>query len=170
MSVENIEEVFSKKTSDVHLVSARYGGKVTGMIAASAMRVSHAKVVVSVRKDGLTQQYIEKGNAFAISLLRYDQLDLVKRFAFYTGEEGEKFNGIPYLTRATGSPIIADSVGYLDCRVLDKMDCGDHMLFLGEVVDAGVLRGGEPLRSSDLDGSQEYQRWRLEWHEAIERN
>lgn len=169
MSEDQIDDVFAKKVSEVHLVSARDGDRVTGLIAASAMRVSHSKVVVSVRKGGLTQQYISKGRVFAINILGKDQVHLVKRFAFFTGGDGEKFEGVPYTTKATGCPIITGSVGYLDCRVLDSMDCGDHLLFLGEIADASLLKDGSLLRSSDLADSQEYQKWRAEWYDQLQK-
>jgi len=53
----------------------------------------------------------------------------------------------------TGAPILKDCVGYVECRVVQAVDAGDHTLFIGEVVAEGA-RGnpGEVLTTADLDG------------------
>ncbi len=52
-------------------------------------------------------------------------------------------------------PIIAGCLGYLECRVVNKVECGDHELFVGRVLHA-VARSGcfsngwDPVRSDEL--------------------
>ena len=38
----------------------------------------------------------------------------------------------------TGAPIIKESPAYWECRVVGVLEQGDHHVFLGEVVEAGV--------------------------------
>jgi flavin reductase (DIM6/NTAB) family NADH-FMN oxidoreductase RutF len=42
-------------------------------------------------------------------------------------------------------PILADSLGYLRCAVEYDTAAGDSTLVVARIVDACVLRGGEPL-------------------------
>ena len=44
------------------------------------------------------------------------------------------------MERVTGAPILAQSVGFLDCEVREKLESGSHTVFVGEVVDAGFLK------------------------------
>ena len=45
-------------------------------------------------------------------------------------------------------PVIADSCGYLVCKVINKMETATHTVFLGEVVAADTLKDGEPMTYS----------------------
>jgi flavin reductase (DIM6/NTAB) family NADH-FMN oxidoreductase RutF len=55
-----------------------------------------------------------------------------------------------------GSPILANATAFLECSLIDTLEKGDHSLFLGEVVEAGVNReisgrpDGETLALGDL--------------------
>jgi flavin reductase (DIM6/NTAB) family NADH-FMN oxidoreductase RutF len=48
-------------------------------------------------------------------------------------------------TAATGAPILDDCLAWLDCRVVSTQVIGDHTLFVGEVVAAGVNGSTGPL-------------------------
>jgi flavin reductase (DIM6/NTAB) family NADH-FMN oxidoreductase RutF len=41
--------------------------------------------------------------------------------------------------------VIKDSLGYVECRLVGTVEHGDHTVFVGEVVGAGLHRQGEPL-------------------------
>ena len=45
----------------------------------------------------------------------------------------------------TGCPVIKDTLGYIECRVVGSVEHGDHTVFVAEVVGAAVHREGEPL-------------------------
>ena len=45
----------------------------------------------------------------------------------------------------TGAPILLqDSLAWFECRVLQTIDVGTHLLFIGEVVDADVIDQSQP--------------------------
>ncbi len=57
-----------------------------------------------------------------------------------------KFEDIEfYLGPETGCPVIKDTLGYVECRVVGAVEHGDHTVFVGEVVGAAIHREGEPL-------------------------
>ena len=47
-------------------------------------------------------------------------------------------------TAATESPILADCLAYVDCKVVDILPGGDHEIFIGEIL-AGEHFDGQPL-------------------------
>jgi flavin reductase (DIM6/NTAB) family NADH-FMN oxidoreductase RutF len=69
------------------------------------------------------------------------------------GIEGGKIGGLPFTTGATGSPILAGLPGYLECKVIEFIDRGDHPLFVAEVVEAGVQNHLLPLSLRDAGWS-----------------
>jgi hypothetical protein len=46
---------------------------------------------------------------------------------------------------ATGSPLLAGALGWLDCRVEARLDTGDRTVYLAEVLQGQVTRPGPPL-------------------------
>ncbi len=61
-------------------------------------------------------------------------------------------NDFPYIDGpATGAPVLAQSVAYVECEVRQPVEVGNHTLFLGEVVNAAFLKDEdtEVLRMED---------------------
>lgn len=72
------------------------------------------------------------GAPFAVNVLAAEQVDVAMHFA-----------GRPKLTAVawadgTTAPVLAGAVATFSCRPWRTDDGGDHLLFLGEVVDVGV--------------------------------
>jgi flavin reductase (DIM6/NTAB) family NADH-FMN oxidoreductase RutF len=98
-------------------------------------------VMVAVDRKAAMLEFLTKNRCFAVNILRIDQDDLSRRFA----APGPKdFSDLNVKTAATGSPILVDSIAFLDCRVQEILPGGDHEIFLGEIL-AGEYSGGEPL-------------------------
>ena len=38
-------------------------------------------------------------------------------------------------------------MAYIDCELVQSVDAGGHTLFIGKVIDAGILNDGEVLTS-----------------------
>lgn len=98
-------------------------------------------VMVAVDRRATMLEFLEKNRCFAVNILRVDQETLSARFATPGPKDFADLN----LTRGvTGSPILADALAFLDCRVHEILPGGDHAVFVGEIL-AGECQGGEPL-------------------------
>lgn len=102
-------------------------------------------VAVSVENDAHALDVIRKGGVFAVNILEQDQRELAGQFGRATAKVGNKLEGYTYSAGSTGSPILSETVGSVECRVVLENPVGDHVLFVGEVVDAHLNREGEPL-------------------------
>jgi flavin reductase (DIM6/NTAB) family NADH-FMN oxidoreductase RutF len=109
---------------------------------------------------------IHGSGAFALNFLRKDQLDLIKDFGLVSGRDKEKLAGVPYKNGPSGSPILEDCWGYLDCRVVNAMDGGDMTCFLADVLDGDTLVQGEPLWWRDARREMPVE-WNEEWDRKI---
>ncbi len=99
-------------------------------------------VLVCVDRAADTHDCIATTGAFAVSMLPEDGERLARRFA---GDEVEdKFDGVAYRTEATGAPVLAEALAWVDCGLAASHPAGDHTIFVGEVV-AGDAREGTPL-------------------------
>jgi flavin reductase (DIM6/NTAB) family NADH-FMN oxidoreductase RutF len=87
-------------------------------------------------KQHHTWGLIEASGAFALHLVGEEQLDWVWRFGLQSGRDHDKLSGLATRPGASGSPILADAPGWLDCRVEARLDTGDRTVYLAEVLDA----------------------------------
>ncbi|NES01218.1 MAG: flavin reductase family protein, partial [Symploca sp. SIO1B1] len=83
---------------------------------------------------------------FAISFLDSEQKDLAAKFFKPRRRVGNKFEDVEFYEGAvTGCPIISDSLGYVECKLVSTVEEGDHTVFVGEVIGSGVHREGNQL-------------------------
>ena len=45
----------------------------------------------------------------------------------------------------TGVHVAGETLAYIDCELYQTVDVDDHTLFLGRMVDGGLLSEGHPL-------------------------
>ena len=99
-------------------------------------------VLVCVDRTADTHDAIRRAESFSVNVLGARGERLSRRFA--DAPVAEKFEGVAYREEVTGSPVLEDSLAWLDCRLWATYDGGDHTIFVGEVL-AGDARGGAPL-------------------------
>ncbi|PIU51289.1 hypothetical protein COS91_05275, partial [Candidatus Desantisbacteria bacterium CG07_land_8_20_14_0_80_39_15] len=51
-----------------------------------------------------------------------------------------------YKVGVTGAPVVLENtIGYLEAEVIDSLDAGTHTVFIGRMVDAEIIKDGEPM-------------------------
>ena len=148
--------VFWKMQSGLFVIGSNdKGDRRNGMTANWVTQISSdPKLVgVGVDKAAVTHELITKGGVFSVNLLAREDRAIVRKFTKPVEVDlgAKTLNGFPYLERATGAPILSHSVAFLDCEVRERLEAGDHTVFVGEVVDAGFLKDEETpvLRMED---------------------
>jgi len=144
-----MQELLSNVISTgVYIITVRSGERINGMTAAWVTQVSFKPklVVVSIAPARYTHSLIQESGFFCINTLSEDDVELAKKFGFVSGRNEDKFKGINYTNALKGSPIIEGVKAYVECEVVSSVDAGDHTLFIGQVVDAAILKeDSEPL-------------------------
>ena len=79
---------------------------------------------------------------FAVNVLREGQEDLSTRFAKALGD---KWADIDYETWETGCPVLPGALAVFECRTAHTYVGGDHVIFVGEVINAVHDAQGKPL-------------------------
>ena len=141
------KNAFRSLSYGVYIISTLDGERATGCVANSVMQItsSPATIAVSMNHDNYTNSCIKKSGKFAISILtEQSDSELIGRFGFQSGKEVNKFDGIEAITKEEIS-VIPDACGYIVCKVIDQMETETHTVFLGEVLDADVLKNEEPM-------------------------
>lgn len=103
-------------------------------------------IVNCVKKGTTSHKMIENTKVFAISFLEDGQKDLAAAFFKPKTRVGNKFEDVEfYEGEATGCPIIKDSLGYIECKVVNMAEEGDHTVCVSEVIASGIHREGNQL-------------------------
>jgi flavin reductase (DIM6/NTAB) family NADH-FMN oxidoreductase RutF len=95
-------------------------------------------VAVGVKKDSGAHAVIKDAKNFALNVLGKGQNGMA--FAFFKPAErdGNTISGEAFHTGSTGAPILESTPAFIECKLVDTIEKGDHSIFVGEVVDAGV--------------------------------
>jgi flavin reductase (DIM6/NTAB) family NADH-FMN oxidoreductase RutF len=140
---------------------ARRGGLVATFVVPASIVPSCPRVVAGIARHHHTWKLIEQSGAFALHLLREDQLDLVWRFGAGSGHDVDKLEGVPHSTGVSGSPILDDALAWLDCRVETSMSSGDRSIYLAEVLDGSLTSQDAAMTAAGLQERAPADRLRL---------
>ena len=133
--------------SGVTAVTTALDGKLHGVTvsAFTAVSLDPPLVLISLANETASRDMIAESGLFAVNILSDGQEFLSERFAARAPLVNEAFEGVPYHVKATGAPILEDSLAWYDCRVMATHDGGDHTLFIGQVEAIGLDEGRKPL-------------------------
>jgi flavin reductase (DIM6/NTAB) family NADH-FMN oxidoreductase RutF len=138
--------VMRQWASGVSIVTMQTEERQHGLTVSGFLSISPEPplVLISIGQELTSDLLLQASGAYAINFLRDDQAELSDRFAGRLGEV-DRFAGLTTHTAATGAPILEDCAAWLDCRIVSSQVVGDHTLFIGEVVAAGVNGAAKPL-------------------------
>ncbi len=97
-------------------------------------------VVVCVKVDSNVHALIAQIGSFALNILGKDQQKTAFTFFKPSVLEGDSLSGEKFTRGSTGSPRLVSAPAYIECKVVHRIEHGDHTVVLGEVVHAGVTR------------------------------
>jgi flavin reductase (DIM6/NTAB) family NADH-FMN oxidoreductase RutF len=130
--------------SGLFVIGSRAGERRNAMTANWVTQVSSVPklVAVAVEHEALTHELIHDGGVFSVCIIDREDRAIVRKFTkpVEVDLEGHALNGFAYVEKATGAPVLAQSVAWLDCAVRQEVAVGSHTLFVGEVVDAGFAK------------------------------
>ncbi|ROO88524.1 flavin reductase (DIM6/NTAB) family NADH-FMN oxidoreductase RutF [Actinocorallia herbida] len=146
VDAETFRSVLGQWPTGVVLVTTTAGETWHGMTASSFSSVSldPPLVLVCLDKGLYSHRLISESGLFGISILGRDQAHLGQAFAGRAAPQ-ERFAGHDWATAVTGAPVLANALGWLDCRVAHAYAGGDHTIFVGEVLAAETPRTTGPL-------------------------
>ena len=97
-------------------------------------------VVVGVKTDSGAHALIKESGVFALNVLGKGQQAMAFTFFKPATKDGQRISGEPFHAGSTGAPILDTVPAWFECRLVDTVERGDHSIFVGEVVDAGLVK------------------------------
>ncbi len=97
-------------------------------------------ITVAVAKDRAVEALLHKGDRFALNVLAEGrETALMKQFLQPFEPGADRFAGLELDTSPAEQPLLPDALAWLDGKVSQRMECGDHWLIYAEVDHGGVL-------------------------------
>jgi flavin reductase (DIM6/NTAB) family NADH-FMN oxidoreductase RutF len=126
--------------SGVTVVTTEHDGTLRGVTvsAFSSVSLDPPLVLVCIANESESKAWMAESGIFAVNILSDEQEFLSERFAARAPLVNAHFDGVPYHTAITGSPILDGSIAWYDCRVDAMHDGGDHTIFIGRVEAIGL--------------------------------
>ena len=101
-------------------------------------------ISVCIKRNSASYEIVKKRGEFILHLLGDNQKELASTFFKPTIFESEKLNGEEF-SLENNLPLLKDIPAYIQCKVVEILENGDHPLFLAEVVDAKINNDSKPL-------------------------
>ena len=136
--------IFGRFATGVTVVTTVRDGRPYGMTAnaVTSLSLDPPLVLVAVDRRAGMHAALREGQCFALSILGDDHEHLSRRFATSGPKE---FGDLAVTTAVTGAPILADAIGWVDCRITEVLPGGDHDIFVGEILAGDHQEQGRPL-------------------------
>jgi len=103
---------------------------------------------VSIGKTRFSAEVIGKSKAFVVNFIPFSLKDKALTVGTKSGTHIDKFAEAG-LTREDSEsidcPRVAEALAYIECEVVQEVEAGDHIIFIGKVVNSHIKEGGKRL-------------------------
>jgi 3-hydroxy-9,10-secoandrosta-1,3,5(10)-triene-9,17-dione monooxygenase reductase component len=142
--IAHFRAVLGHFATGIVVVTGILDGVPAGLTCQSFVSLSLDPLLVGFcpSKASKSWRRIDQSGAFCANILGEEQEDVSRVFAT---SGGDKFRGLGWRPSGTGSPILADVLAWVDCRIEARHDAGDHHIIVGQVVDLEAAAHGRPL-------------------------
>jgi len=139
---ELLNTVTWKIPNALALVGSRAGAERNAMTTSWITQLSQEPVLIGIGVDNaaVTHRLISEGRSFTVNLWDAEDTKVFVKFSKPAADEDGRLNGRVVREATTGAPVFEEAVAWMDCALRHTLDLGSHTLFVGEVVDAAVVR------------------------------
>ena len=149
MSTEEITplaQALGRVSSGLYIVTTRTPDGPMGFLGSFVGQVGFEPPTVAVAiadgRDHLAA--IREQGHFGLSIIDKESSGLMGAFFKKLPEGQTPFDDLKLHETEAGVPVLADSLGWLTCRVTSEHKPCEHVVLFGEVVDGAMLRDGTP--------------------------
>ncbi len=131
----------------MYIVCSGKEEKANGYVSNTVFQVSSSPPLFATccNKENHTASLIRNSGLFSVSVISQEAgSNIIGTFGYKSGKDIDKMSGINLKYGESGVAIVMnDSIAFLECRVVDTVDVGSHLMFIGELLQAQVLKNEE---------------------------
>ncbi len=135
-------------TYGLYGITAKHGDEISAMSANWIVQTSFEPPLVALacEADSHSRKVIEAAGAFAVNVYETGSREFAGQLGRTFAKHPDKLEGLD--TRpgpVTGSPLLNNTLAWVECKIINQVPSGDHVLFIAEVVELGLNHEGTPL-------------------------
>ena len=137
-------EITRKISQGMYILTTKDGGCVVDAVSQISAG-DNPLISVAVMKKNYTNELMKINDKFALSILS-EKVDgeLIKTFGFNSMRDMNKFEKVK-VENVEGVNIISDSIGYMVCEIVDRIDNDTHTLFIGKIIEADKFKDDKEM-------------------------
>ncbi len=143
------QTAFFSLSYGLYVIASKDGERRAGCIANTFQQVTSSPLQVSValNKDNATTGIVRASGRFTATCLSQEAtMELIGTFGFHSSADRDKFAACPAAVDTAGHPYVSElACSRFSVRVVQEVDLGTHILFVGEVEEAEKLDEVEPM-------------------------
>lgn len=112
------------------------------MSSFNSVSIDPPLVLFSLDRRALSLDAMQSASHFAVNVLSKEQRELSNQFA---RARQDKWENVEFETRDTGVPLLVGALAHFECKPYAHYDGGDHVIFVGEVVNFTSSHHSVPL-------------------------
>ncbi len=138
-TIQHFRAIMGRFATGVTIVTTQHRDEYFGLTVNSFTSVSldPLYIVVNISRSAHSHDRILHSGLFAVNILASDQRDLSVLFS--SPQIHDRFSRCSFERSPLGNPIFSGALAWLDARVEQVIDAGDHSMFLGRVEHQSLL-------------------------------
>ena len=128
---DNFKKTLSGFATGITVVATKHNSILYGKTinSFSSLSLSPPLILFSLDNKSSKLNIFKKSETITINILSKKQQIISNNFA----KKNPDWKDIEYYSSKNGNPIIKNCVSNLDCKIIDKIKKGDHIIFICEV-------------------------------------
>ena len=157
---EGTKEVLGKAlgriSNGVYIATVTHEDQREGMLATWVAQAAFnpPMLTIAVNRERHILRSLKPGTRFTLNVMKKTNNDLFKAFVKPVQPGDDRFAGLNLADKATGGPVFADALAYLDCSIKEQVEAGDHIVVLAEISGGELLNEDEPMLHTRKNGFQ----------------
>ena len=143
----DLDKALGRISGGLYIITAQKGNITGAMLASWVSQASFQPLglTIAVAKDRAIESMMQVGDTFVLNALEEgNYMHLMKHFLKRFPPGADRFAGVKTQVAENGSPILADALAYMECKVETRMECSDHWIVYS-TVEAGRVSKPEGL-------------------------
>jgi flavin reductase (DIM6/NTAB) family NADH-FMN oxidoreductase RutF len=141
VSPQAFRQTLGRFASGVTVVTMQEHNETHGITVSAFLSVSLEPplVLVSIDKKAHSHARIMNAERYGVSILSEGQQNMSNHFA------NRDPNAVPEFEILSDFPVLKNALAQLVCKTVQKVDAGDHTLFIGQIEALQWQENGKPL-------------------------
>jgi 3-hydroxy-9,10-secoandrosta-1,3,5(10)-triene-9,17-dione monooxygenase reductase component len=110
-------------------------GAATTVNSFTSVSLEPPLVLFCLHRQSRLRPVLQRSRGFVVNFLTRTQAGLAWKFS---GRESAQLAEVPHHRSANGLPVLTEALAFLECRLAEEYDGGDHAILVGEVTALGT--------------------------------